>query len=75
MPVLLNISAVGLAGRTGESRDLANCDVDLAVDTVLRHRDLIRGIKVRIDAETVGDERGGAAAPGPGRRRRPAACR
>ncbi len=54
VPVLLNISAVGLTGRTGESRELANCDVDLAVDTVLRHRDLIRGVKVRIDAETVG---------------------
>jgi dihydroorotase len=53
-PVLLNISAVGLTGRTGECRDLDNCDVDLAVDTVLRHGDLIRGIKVRIDAETVG---------------------
>ena len=54
VPVLLNISTIGLTGRTGESRDLDNCDVDLAVDTVLRHRDLIRGIKVRIDAETVG---------------------
>jgi dihydroorotase len=54
VPVLLNISGIGLTGRTGESRDLANCDVDLAVGTVLRHRDLIRGIKVRIDVETVG---------------------
>jgi dihydroorotase len=52
---LLNISAIGLAGRTGESRDLANCDVGLAVDTIRRHRDLIRGVKVRIDRETVGD--------------------
>ncbi|GIE92669.1 amidohydrolase/deacetylase family metallohydrolase [Paractinoplanes rishiriensis] len=52
---LLNISAVGLAGRTGESRDLANCDVPLAIDTVARHRDLIRGLKVRIDRETVGE--------------------
>ena len=52
---LLNISAIGLAGRTGESRDLANCDVDLAVGTIRRHRDLIRGIKVRIDRETVGE--------------------
>ncbi|WP_433295023.1 amidohydrolase family protein [Actinoplanes sp. CA-030573] len=51
---LLNISAVGLAGRTGESRDLVNCDVELAVDTVQEHRDLIRGVKVRIDRETVG---------------------
>ncbi len=55
VPVLLNISAIGLAGRTGESRDLDNCDVALAVDTVQRHRDLIRGIKVRIDRDTVGD--------------------
>ncbi|GAA2659274.1 amidohydrolase family protein [Paractinoplanes durhamensis] len=52
---LLNISAVGLAGRTGESRDLDNCDVALAIDTVQRHRDRIFGIKVRIDRETVGD--------------------
>lgn len=51
---LLNISAIGLAGRTGESRDLAHCDVELAVDTVQEHRDLIRGVKVRIDRETVG---------------------
>ncbi|MEU4688561.1 amidohydrolase/deacetylase family metallohydrolase [Actinoplanes sp. NPDC023714] len=51
---LLNISAVGLAGRTGESRDLANCDVALAVDTIQANRDLFHGVKVRIDAETVG---------------------
>jgi dihydroorotase len=51
---LLNISAVGLAGRTGESRDLANCDVALAIDTIQAGRDLFRGVKVRIDAETVG---------------------
>jgi dihydroorotase len=53
-PLLLNIAAPGLSGRTGESRDLANCDVDLAIATVLAHRETIRGIKVRIDAETVG---------------------
>jgi dihydroorotase len=52
---LLNISAVGLAGRTGESRDLANCDVPLAVDTIQAGRDLFHGVKVRIDRETVGD--------------------
>jgi dihydroorotase len=55
IPALLNISAVGLAGRTGESRDLGNCDVPLAVDTLQQHRDLLRGIKVRIDRDTVGD--------------------
>jgi len=54
IPALLNISAIGLAGRTGESRDLTNCDVPLAVDTIQRHRDLIRGLQVRIDHETVG---------------------
>jgi dihydroorotase len=53
-PILLNIAAQGLAARTGESRDLAYCDVDLAVDAVLSNRDVVRGIKVRIDAETVG---------------------
>ena len=55
VPVLLNIAGPGLAARTGEARDLANCDVGGAVDAVLRHRDLIRGIKVRVDAETVGE--------------------
>jgi dihydroorotase len=55
IPALLNISAVGLAGRTGESRDLGNCDVALATDTLLQHRDLLRGVKVRIDRDTVGD--------------------
>ena len=54
VPALLNISAVGLAGRTGECRDLALCDVGLAVETVHRHRSLIRGFKVRVDRETVG---------------------
>ncbi|MFI5937128.1 amidohydrolase family protein [Actinoplanes sp. NPDC051494] len=55
VPALLNISAVGLAGRTGESRDLGNCDVALAIDTIQANRDLVRGVKVRIDRETVGD--------------------
>nr|WP_296074415.1 amidohydrolase/deacetylase family metallohydrolase [uncultured Actinoplanes sp.] len=55
VPVLLNISAVGLAGRTGENRDLANCDVGLAIATIQAHRSLIRGVKARIDAESVGD--------------------
>jgi dihydroorotase len=54
VPALLNVSAIGLAGRTGESRDLAACDVGLAVDTIQANRELIRGIKVRIDRETVG---------------------
>jgi dihydroorotase len=54
VPMLVNIAAQGLAARTGESRDLANCDVDLTVGAVRNNRDVVRGIKVRIDAETVG---------------------
>jgi dihydroorotase len=52
---LLNISAVGLTAPHGESRELANCDVDLAADTVAANRDLVSGVKVRMDAKTVGD--------------------
>lgn len=55
VPVLLNISAVGLTGLTGESRDLANCDVDLALATVADNRDLVHGVKARIDRNTVGE--------------------
>ncbi|AGL19545.1 amidohydrolase/deacetylase family metallohydrolase [Actinoplanes sp. N902-109] len=54
IPALLNIAATGLAGRTGESRDLTACDVELAVATIRANRDLVRGVKVRIDQETVG---------------------
>ena len=54
VPALLNISGVGLTARTGEGRDLAHCDVDLAVATIAANRDLVYGVKVRIDAETVG---------------------
>jgi dihydroorotase len=54
VPILVNIAAQGLAARTGESRDLANCDVDLAIDAVRGNRDVVCGIKVRIDADTVG---------------------
>jgi len=52
---LLNIASVGLAGRTGESLNLENCDVELARKTVSANRDLVVGIKVRMDRHTVGD--------------------
>jgi dihydroorotase len=55
VPVLLNIAGPGLTARTGESRNLDNCDVDLAIATVAANRDLVAGVKVRVDAETVGD--------------------
>jgi len=54
VPALLNISAIGLTGSTGESRDLRNCDVDLAIATIAANRDLVAGVKVRIDRNTVG---------------------
>jgi dihydroorotase len=50
---LLNISAVGLTAAAGESRDLANCDPDLAAET-LRRNPSIKGIKVRMDRHNVG---------------------
>jgi len=69
---LLNIAGPGLAARTGEGRDLDDCDPDQAYAAVRRHPDLVRGIKVRIDAATVGSNgveplrRGRAAADAAG---------
>jgi dihydroorotase len=54
MYAFLNISAVGLTAPTGEHHNLPHCDVDLACELVRRYRDLIRGIKARIDYNTVG---------------------
>jgi len=54
VPVLLNISAIGLAGRLGEARDLGHCDVDVAVATARAASDRIVGVKVRMDKHTVG---------------------
>lgn len=53
--VLLHIAAHGLAARTGESRDLANLDIDAAVRAITANPDVVRGIKVRMDSSTVGD--------------------
>jgi dihydroorotase len=49
VPVLLNISALGLVAPTGEAKDLSNCDIDLAIATVQQNRDTIAGVKVRMD--------------------------
>lgn len=54
VPALLNISAAGLVAPVGESRDLANCDVDLAVTTVRAYPETVVGIKVRMDRHNVG---------------------
>jgi len=50
----LNISGVGLTAPFGEHVNLDNCDVDLCCDIVDRHRDIIVGIKARIEGKTVG---------------------
>ncbi len=50
----LHIAGHGLAGQTGESVTLLNLDVGATVDAVARHRDLVCGIKVRIDRNAVG---------------------
>jgi dihydroorotase len=50
----VNIAGQGLAARTGEGRALESCDPDLTARVVREYGDLVRGIKVRIDAEAVG---------------------
>lgn len=52
--VLLHIAAHGLSARTGESRDLADLDVDAAIAAIAEHRGAIRGLKVRMDGTAVG---------------------
>ncbi len=49
---LLNLSAIGLIAPTYEFANLAYCDVPLAVSIIEENRDIILGIKARIDANT-----------------------
>lgn len=49
---LLNLSAIGLIAPTFELSNLDYCDVGLAAQTVEENRDLILGIKARIDSNT-----------------------
>jgi len=48
----LNLSAIGLIARTWEFANLGYCDVDLAAQIVEENRDVILGIKARIDDRT-----------------------
>src|SRR6266508_1033975 len=50
---LLNISAIGLTGITGELANLDYCDTALCARIINLHRDLILGVKARIDRNTV----------------------
>lgn len=49
---LLNLSAIGLIAPTWEFANIDYCDVDLAETIVNQNRDLILGIKARIDSNT-----------------------
>ena len=49
---LLNISTIGLTASTWELANLNYCDVDLCVKLTNLNRDLILGVKVRIDHNT-----------------------
>ena len=49
---LLNISAIGLIAPTWELANLDYCNVDLGLEVIDAHRDLILGIKARVDRNT-----------------------
>lgn len=49
---LLNISGIGLTAPTWEVANLGYCDVDLCCKMIDLHRDMLLGVKVRIDANT-----------------------
>lgn len=49
---LLNLSSIGLVAPSWEFANLDYCDVELAAQIVERNRDLILGIKARIDRNT-----------------------
>nr|HMN28803.1 amidohydrolase family protein [Caldilineaceae bacterium] len=52
---LLNISSIGLTASTWELANLNYCDVDLCCKLVDLNRDLVLGVKVRIDSATTGE--------------------
>lgn len=52
---LLNISSIGLVAETYELSNLAYCDVELCTKLVSQYPEFVRGVKVRIDRNTVGE--------------------
>ncbi len=52
---LLNISSIGLTAETWELANINYCNVDLCCNLINGNRDFILGVKVRIDANTIGD--------------------
>ena len=53
---LLNISSIGLTAQSGEVGNLDYCDVDMCCKLIDLNRDLLLGVKVRIDVNTVRDQ-------------------
>ncbi len=51
---LLNISSIGLTAMTWELQNLNHCDVDMCCKLIDLNRDVVLGVKARIDANTVG---------------------
>ncbi|MBX0329201.1 amidohydrolase/deacetylase family metallohydrolase [Oscillochloris sp. ZM17-4] len=49
---MLNLSAIGLIAPTWEFTNLDYCDLGLAAQTVEENRDMVLGIKARIDSNT-----------------------
>lgn len=52
--LLLNVSAIGLVGETGEHHRLADLDLDRSYEVAAEHGDVVAGVKARIDVNTVG---------------------
>lgn len=50
----LNISAIGLVGQTGELALPEHCDAALCAEAVREHRDLLVGVKCRLDHRSTG---------------------
>jgi dihydroorotase len=51
---LLNISSIGLTAMTWELQNLNHCDVDMCAKLIDLNRDIVLGVKARIDTNTVG---------------------
>jgi dihydroorotase len=51
----VNISAVGLVAETGEAGRSGLCDADLCAETVEKNRDVVVGVKVRLDHRAAGN--------------------
>ena len=51
----LNISTIGLVAETGEARRGELCDAELCAATIQTHRDVVVGVKCRLDHFAVGD--------------------